>query len=759
MTQARVALSKEFMESYSRLPRTTQKKVREFTEKFQRDPTQSGIRFERIGHARDPKVRSVRIDQTYRAIVIQPPRGDVFLCVWVDHHDEAYRWAMDRLFEVNPRSGSFQIFTSEEAITAPAPGDAPSVADTPSRQPEVMVATTEAEVPDAEGLFAANDDEELLLAGVPMPLLASVRAIRTEADLDALAPHLPSEAAELLFLLAAGYGLLEAIDESERSRPDPATVDPEDFEAALALPESRQRFRVVEDEADLTAMLEAPLEQWRIFLHPSQRKLVRMKANGPVRVLGGAGTGKTVVLMHRANHLASKVFTGEGDRILVTTFTQNLAFDLRMNLRNLCRPEDFERLEVTNLHSWIAGFMRGQGHTFDIVPEPERARLFELAAAEAAEVDFPPSFYQDEWDQVVQAREVSGRDEYLTVSRAGRGSRISRRQRFRVWEVLQRYRELLDEAGRIEWPDMVRETRLYLEKNRIPSPYRAVLCDEVQDLSAGDLRLLRLLAPQAGDSLFLVGDGHQRIYGRPVPLSACGIEIRGRSRRLKLNYRTTEEIRKRAVAILEGMTIDDLDGGVDSLKGFRSLRSGRKPELAHFETETAEAAFLIEKIKKWLEDGTPSETICLAARTNAQLRDRYEAMLNAHGIGTLRVETDPETESAKPGIRLATMHRMKGLEFSRVILAGVREGGDSWWGEGSGNPDSGEVDDDLNERCLFYVASTRARDELVIVGFCKKFIPRTEHRTGQSPSTGPDLCRLHEDGLQKPEEGRGTGVG
>ena len=279
------------MEAYSGLPRKIQKKVREFTEKLQRDPTQPGLNFERIKVARDPKARSVRVDQSYRAIVVHPPKGDVYLCVWVDTHDEAYAWARDRRFEINPRSGTFQMFETVE--------DTFAVSDFPPKEP-------------AEGgLFEQIDDEDLLLSGVPGPLLASVRALKTDSDLDALAPHLPSDAAEMLYLLAAGFSLVEAIEEADRSKPQLETVDVEDFGAALAKPASQERFRIVSSEAELEAMLDAPLEQWRVFLHPSQRRLVYMNANGPVRVLGGAGTGKTVVLMHRADHLASNVFAGE----------------------------------------------------------------------------------------------------------------------------------------------------------------------------------------------------------------------------------------------------------------------------------------------------------------------------------------------------------------------------------------------------------------------------------------------------------------
>ncbi len=697
--KAQVAFCKDFMEAYSRLQKPQQKKVREFTEKFQRDPTQPGINFERIEGAIDSKVRSVRIDQTYRAIVVHPPRGDVFLCVWVDHHDDAYRWVRNKRFEVNPKSGVFQLY----GVVEPSPGKAE------------MEAAPEA-TPPARDLLADYDDEDLLFAGVPAPLLAAVRALRSEEELDALAPHLPAEAAEMLYLFAAGYDLLEALEELERSARPPEKVDPEDFGAALARDDSRRTFKIVGDERELEEMLDAPFEQWRIFLHPTQRKLVEMNANGPIRALGGAGTGKTVALMHRAKHLARNVFDGPDDRLLVTTYTRNLALDLHANLQNLC-GEELSRLEVKNLHSWAVGFMRRHGHSFRVVnDDADRRRQMALAVEESMSDDFTLDFLLEEWDGVVQDQEVDSRDDYLTARRVGRGRRLGRLQKARIWKIFERYRELLTQHGWVEWPDVLRETRLYIENQKISTPYRAVLADEVQDFTATALRLLRALAPRGPNTLFVVGDAHQRIYGHPICLSHCGIEIRGRSRRLKLNYRTTAEIRRHAVAILEGCEIDDLDGEADTLNGYCSLRRGPNPELRHFLKEAQEASFLVERVQGWLKE-VPESAICVAARTKNKITDRYRPILESAGIRTVMVEKDPEAEAKKPGVRLATMHRLKGLEFPRVILPGVQEGSLPLAASYRSADRTSSEDHLLQERCLFYVASTRARDELVIIGY------------------------------------------
>jgi len=696
--QARIALSKDFWESYSRLPKPQQKKVRDFAEKFQRDPTSSGINFERVHDAVDPKVRSVRIDQAYRAIVIHPPKGDVYLCVWVDHHDDAYRWVAKKRFEVNPRSGIFQFFDVAAADEL-----------------SLEVEPTKTDLVD-HGIFDSCGDEDLLLAGVPQPLLVAVRAVKTEEDLDRLTPHLPADASDVVCALAAGYPLAEAIEEAARSRPvETAAVDVEDFGAALERAESQRSFHIVSDQRDLEEMLDAPLEQWKIFLHPSQRKLVGINANGPVRVLGGAGTGKTVVLMHRARHLVRNVFKGEHDRILVTTFTRNLAMELESNLKNLC-GDDFPRLEVVNLHAWAARFMRRHSGEVDIAYDDVCRDLMEQAVGELGDDAFPIDFYHDEWERVVQEQDVLTRDDYLTARRTGRGTRLARRQRAEIWKVFERYRELLQQQGKLEWGDVVREVRLYIEKQKIDAGYSAVLSDEVQDFSAGDLKLLRALAPQGPNSLFVVGDGHQRIYGHPIRLSSCGIDIRGRARRLKLNYRTTEEIRNQAVALMEGCEVDDLDGEADTLKGYRSLRHGPRPVIQTFGKEAEEAEFIRKTVRKWLDAAVEPRAICIGARSRSMLRDRYQSILEQNGIDSVIVERDPEQEAKKGGVRLATMHRMKGLEFSRVLLAGMGQGLAP--GEvNSAGDDLATRDREMQQRCLVYVAATRARDELVVTGY------------------------------------------
>jgi hypothetical protein len=395
-----VAISADFFSAFAALPRAQQAKVSRFVEKFRENPAAAGINYERIEQARDRNLRSVRIDDAYRGIVLRPEKGNVYVLLWVDHHDEAYRWAANKVCTVNPESGSLQLIDVTAAEAA-----------TPATD-RVAAAT----------LFAELRDRNLLRIGVPELYLPRVFAVATEAELDALAPELPEEASEALYMLAAGYTFEQVL--AEREKAEPAMVDSTDFAAALASSESQRRFYVVEDERELAAMLHAPLDQWRVFLHPSQRRLVERDWNGPVRVLGGAGTGKTVAALHRAKWLAENRFTGANDRILFTTFTRNLAADIREDLAKMCAPETMPRIEVVNLDKWVSDFLGRNRFELRILFPGQTQTFWEkaLAVAPAAPALSLP-FYREEWAQIVQPLGVDSADAYAKVSRLGRGTR------------------------------------------------------------------------------------------------------------------------------------------------------------------------------------------------------------------------------------------------------------------------------------------------------------------------------------------------
>jgi mRNA-degrading endonuclease RelE of RelBE toxin-antitoxin system len=434
MPDVTVAIADRFLEAFSEVPKNRQKKVRRFMQKFRSNPRSSGINYEKIEGAKDPKLRSVRIDQEYRGIVLKPESGNVYMLLWVDHHDDAYQWARNKVVQIHPDTGSLQVIPLEEGEALP---DAASNGEEAGEE--------------AEGLFDEFRDRELVRLGVPQQLMPLVRSIETEEQLDDLQQYLPQEAYEALFLLAAGCSQREVDNELAYRRRKADEVDTDDYASALEDPNTKRRFTVVEDDVELEQMLDAPLEKWRVFLHPSQRRLVTMEANGPVRVLGGAGTGKTVVAMHRAVWLAENVFTDPDDRFLFTTFTRNLAADIADNLQLIASDEVLDRIEVKNLDAWVAQFLRNQGYEYRIDYGDQTRDLWEQALLVGPE-DRDAEFLRNEWEQVIQPNGITSLSEYMRVSRIGRGTPLQRPERKEVWPVFEEYRQLLEENKLRERP-------------------------------------------------------------------------------------------------------------------------------------------------------------------------------------------------------------------------------------------------------------------------------------------------------------------
>ena len=704
MSNVKVAISSDFMNAFSAIPKKIQGKVLEFITKFKNNPMSSSINYEKISHFKDPTLRSVRIDQTYRGIVKKPDTGNVYMLLWVDHHDKAYDWAKNKKCKINPETGSVQVYDVDENQLAAAEKDI-----LPSEKYQ-------------ESLFASVHDRHLLKLGVPKELLPMVRNIFSEEQLDQVVGQFPTEANEALTALAAGYTLEEVYREFDKTIDKETQIDAEDYEAALENLDTKRRFFVVEDDLLLQEILEAPLEKWRVFLHPSQRSLVERNWNGPVRVLGGAGTGKTVVAIHRAKWLIENVFKDEHDKILFTTFTRNLAADIQENLSKICSDKLMRRIEVVNLDRWVSGFLRKNGYIYDIDYGKRTQPLWEKALTlSPPELSLDDTFYREEWERVIQPLTITSFSEYLSASRVGRGVRLSRQNRKAIWPVFEEYRLLLNENNLREVDDAMRDACALIHNKGDVLPYKAVIVDEAQDMSVQAFRLIRQMVSggEQKNDLFIVGDAHQRIYRHKVVLGRCGINIRGRGKRLKINYRTTEENRRWAVNLLKGVSFDDLDGGLDDQKGYKSLFHGIVPKVEHTTSFQSEMDFILKYLDQIEQEGDSISEVCLVARTHDLLK-QYEGVLKFKEKDIYFIKRSEAEDRKKGGIRLATMHRVKGLEFDRVIIAGVNDGIVPLEGEWTKTNDSViQRENETHERALLYVAATRAKKEVIVSCFGK----------------------------------------
>ena len=689
MSQNVVAISSDFLKAFAALPRQIQGKVTEFVNKFRNNPKAPGINYEKIHDAADKNMRSVRIDDTYRGIVVQQEESGVYLLLWVDHHDKAYDWAKRKKCEINPTTGNVQVFDIQPAEAIPAPD-----LDKPK-------------------LFAQIKDSELLALGLPQDQLGIVRDLSSLEDFYSLKHCLPEDAYEGLEWLANGFSPQEVLD---LLSVDKEVISQNDFAAALQTPRSQKTFIIVEGEEELRRIMAEPLEKWRVFLHPTQRKIVQKNYSGPARVLGGAGTGKTVVAMHRAKWLAGKLNGRE--KILFTTFTANLAGDINDNLRKICSVEEHKHIEVINLDAWVAHFIRELGYSYSIAYDDTLTEIWEEAITlSGEETEFETGFFSEEWLKVVCAQEAYSQELYLKASRLGRGTRLDRKKRIQVWHVFEEYQNLMKEKQLRDVETAMYECRKILERSADNTHYKSIIVDEGQDFSMNAFRLLRSLAgPEHPNDLFIVGDAHQRIYKNKAVMSKCGINIRGRSNYLTINYRTTEEIRKYAFGLLKGIPFDDLDEEYDEGKTCQSLTHGNLPKNQIFNSAAEEIEFLITEIKQLIESGVEPKNICVVARTH-RLLDDYVAQFTRVGIRTYEIKRSKLDDRSFDGVRLATMHRVKGLEFLYVFVVAVNKRVVPLASAIIHTDPVTEAETMTAERCLLYVALTRAQKSAYITSY------------------------------------------
>jgi len=694
------------MKSLKKLPDKVAVKFMEMMTRYMTDPSAKGLNLETVEGAKDSAIKSLRLDQGYRAIAFE--FGQDIMFVHVNEHDKAYRWAEGRRVKLDPDTNRIRVIEQldTEALNAPAP---------------------------AERLFAKISDKRLKALGIPEEELPAVRLIDNSETLEAAEERFDPLTYQVLYALAAGYtddevyALTGIPSETETAAPAPKAELT--FEKLIETEESRQTIFIPESEAELRRVFEEGLEGWRVFLHPDQRKNAYRDYNGPAMVRGGAGTGKTVVAMHRARYLADQIRKDparKGQRILVTTFTTSLAQDIEANLKTLCPDhlaESPPRIEVINLDRWVSQFLKRKNFERKVAYfQDTRERLDDIWREVLDDYPLPEglseAFVKSEWAQIVQAKGLTEQRDYLKASRAGRGTPLDRRKRLALWDIFTVYRARLVSVGLAEPDDAYREATILLAAEAPNLPYSAVIVDEAQDMGEQAFKLIRAIVPPsaAGDrnSIFIVGDAHQRIYARKASMSACGINVRGRSHKLRLNYRTTHEIRVWAVSILEGVSVDDLDEGTDNLRGYVSLFHGPAPALVACRSEAEELKGLTAWIKAQSDNKIKLDDIGVLCSKRADV-ERVRNALASAGVETVLLQAGHADDRSLPGVRITTMHRAKGLEFSAVAIPFMSAGGFPPAGVLKNAVDAADKADIVDQyRSLLHDAATRARKTLRI---------------------------------------------
>lgn len=674
----------KFWDAFLNINKGTQSKITEFISKFRTNSKSSALNLESISTFKDQSLRTARVDQKYRAILKEVTPGELYLLVWVDNHDEAMDWAKNKIIDWNEQTQAYQVFSLNDKVSK-----------------------EETQAPMLENLLFMGlyTQEDLLAIGVPEVLMPSVLKVEDISGLEKLENYLPVDVFENLFYLLDGASI-------ESLKTD--ILQGKQSEDALGSKNNARSFIEFTNDEILNEALRGSLHKWKYYLHPSQSAVVNGNFKGAVKISGGAGTGKTVAALHRLKYLAEEKVSELP--ILFTTFTKELSASLSSLAEDLEIPQQqYKILNIDALAFQLAQEFNLRQPTdkvfgMNAVKKPEE--IWEEVLEEHL-ATFDEDFLKQEFEEVILVQNVHTSAEYLKASRIGRGKAISRKQRLEVWKLIEQFLIKKIASHLYYKEEIYNMVSNYLnENNKII--FSHVIVDELQDFSNVELNFIRSLATDGENDLFLVGDPLQNIYDRKINFSKAGINIRGkRSKRLRINYRTTEEIKNLAMSVILDEKYDDFDGEEESKAGYLSLFHGPKPVYNLFSSKEEELKAVNKELVSLLEIGVHYNEIVIAARTRDSVND-FRNYLHQNGIPYVDKHL---LNSKNEGIRIATFHGLKGLEFKHVFLVDVNDRTFPKLPFDYGSFSDIEKSQVIKtEKSLFYVAASRAVQQLKISG-------------------------------------------
>ncbi len=678
-----------FTDSLNKLTNQEQKSVKMTAFDLQLNPGSSSLRFHKLTNTKDPNFCSISANMDIR-LIVHRTANSLLLC-YVDHHDNAYAWAKKRKIERHPKTGAAQLVEVRETveeitIRQPIPIPTLPTAKTTSKKAPSKLPP----------LFDHLSEDNLLSYGIPLEWIDDVK-IANEITLFNIAEHLPQEAAEALLELATG------------GTPEPPALLPEDSDP-FSHPDAQRRFRVMTNQEELQRALDYPWEKWTVFLHPAQQHLIERDYSGPARVAGSAGTGKTIVALHRAVFLARR---HPDAKILLTTFSQALANSLHLKLDRLVgnEPDVRDRIQSLSMRK-VACNLYTQSYGEPNIARPDEVRsLLITLANQTAPGQFSASFLWNEWKDIVDARQVSTWEAYKNVKRLGRKTRVGSKQRELLWTIFSQALDTISQEKQITWSGLFKQATNYIKEST--SPFDFVIVDEAQDIGIAALQFLCALGTRYPDSLFFTGDLGQRIFQQPYSWRSLGVDIRGRSQTLKINYRTSHQIRQQADCLLPDI-LADVDGNKEERRHTVSVFNGPPPQIAICEDEEEETRRVSEWLAERITDGLQPDEIGIFVRSKEQMGRAIAAIAGA-GAGAAKL--DSQLTPPQGCIAVSTMHLAKGLEFRAVAVMACDDEVLPLQERIETISDEADLEEVYNtERHLLYVACTRARDRLMITG-------------------------------------------
>jgi hypothetical protein len=704
-----------FMEASRKLTADEQQLIKATILELALNPKGQGTNLHRLDKARDKNLWSCRVTRDIR-IILHQQNGRMTL-LYVDHHDKAYAWGENRVFKFDERTKNWKVIKmKEETVVLRTTVEAAPEAKRPyAKYSDDALALTGASPGDFDEIRAATEDTIFDL-GLPatvleslMESLTSLATVLTSADESRIEFHADPAAAKIVLAKEK----IELPSEAVTDVADEAFAAPAVSVAPVEPPPPVVYGTVVRvnSQEQLEAVLSGQWEKWQTFLHPNQQELVDAHYSGPVRVSGSAGTGKTIVALHRVNHLLR---ISDDTRVLLTTLSPALAGFLHARLRKLLadRPRLGERVEVAGIDDYAQRLYKLHVGPFQLTSREAVAQWIAEACRAAGDAKLRPLFLLNEWEDVVDAQQVTTLEQYQATERLGRKIRLNAERRQALWTIFAQVWAKLQASGTLTSAGLYHQLVTALE--RLPgSPVDHVVVDECQDLNQGQVRFLAALGGNRANALFFTGDIGQRIFQQPFSWKALGIDLRGRTKTLRVNYRTSQQIRKTADRLLEASIVDADGERVDRSKTISAF-GGTPPVISVCDDEAAEQAAVVAFLQARLNDGVKPHEMAIMVREEAQLT-RAQAAAQAAGLPA--VVLDQRLATLAGSLNLSTMHLAKGLEYRAVVVMACDDDVIPSPTRLDAVSDPGDLKEAYElERHLLYVACTRARDHLLVTG-------------------------------------------
>lgn len=683
-----VAITDRYRKAYRSLRHDEQKVIDLAIDEWMANPENTSSNFEKLSFM-GSNIFSIRVNRAGRVIMAKFDGVYFLLHAEGQQHDKVNDWAKNKRIDRNSITGAIQIYTDPVELLE---------VNTPKE-------TDKTEMP----IFRTCTFEQLKIIGVPEGWINKILSITDEDEYVALWSYLPDDAIENLEAVKNGFEIKNLVTQ----------IFDEHKKEKLPIEEQvvkQPGFEFLTEDESLAAVLKKDISLFRLYLHQTQKFLLDYDFKGPVKLTGMAGTGKTVVAIHKTKQLVERLPAG-ANPVFFTTYTKFLIKNIQSMFAEA--KLDMSKLVVVNLHKFALQYAINleiiDSNPDIIFEDRDDLKLWKKYCELYSIRNFLPQFLMEEYRQIIQEKHIISEQAYYDVPRTGRGDILVKSKRAEVWKVLSNFENFQRSENKYTFVDIIFTLNKYLERFPDLKPFSHVVCDEVQDFSNLELRLIRNLVPVGNNDLFLTGDPFQNIYQKRINFSESRIQIVGRSYRLKTNYRTTEQIQQFAFQPLKNQEFLDFDGQRVNITKCESLVFGNEPEQYMFKSQKAEFDFLAGYVQENFGQIGLHE-ICFATRQKDKLNELID-FFKEKRFPCINLENVDDLVQTEGKLVFSTLHGLKGLEFKNLVVFNFSNDTFPFKPVGFNKWTQEEIKTYLrSEYALLYVSFSRAISRLMVTG-------------------------------------------